>query len=273
MPLSSVDFDYVRALVRQRSAIVLDSEKVYRADTCLLPLARQEGLGSVEDLVARLRGTPVNGLHLRVVEAMTINETSFFRDLYPFEALRREVLPEIIRRRASERLDIWCAACSTGQEPYSVAMLLREHFPAFATWKVRLLASDLSSAVLERARAGRYNQLEVNRGLPAPLLIKYFQRQGVEWQLKDDVRRMVDFCSINLIESWPVVGSVDVVFLRNVLIYFDVETKKRILDRLHALLRPGGVLFLGGAETTLQLCNGFERVSFERQSYYRVREN
>lgn len=274
MPLSTVDFDYIRGLVRQRSAIVLESEKAYRAESCLLPIARQEGLASVSELVARLRAMPVNGLHHKTVEAMTINETSFFRDLYPFEALRREVLPEVMRRRATERrVDVWCAACSTGQEPYSVAMLLREHFPSLADWKVRLVASDLCGPALEKARAGRYTQMEINRGLSASLLVRHFQRQGVDWQIRDDVRRMVEFFSINLIEGWPIASPVDVVFLRNVLIYFDVETKKRILERMRTLLRPGGVLFLGGAETTLQLCDAFERVQFERQAFYRVRQN
>ncbi len=274
MTLSQIDFDYIRALIHKRAALVLESEKVYRAETALASLARQEGCATVSDLVARLRSTPLNGLHQKTVEAMTINETSFFRDLYPFEALRKVIIPEVLARPAVDRhLDIWCAGCSAGQEPYSIAMLCRDSFPILSDWKVRILASDLSSAILEKARAGKYSQLEVNRGLSARHLIKYFQRQGLLWEVKDEVRRPIDFRSINLIESWPIVGSLDVVFLRNVLIYFDEETKKRILKRVSSLLRPGGVLFLGGAETTLNLSKDFERVAFEKHSYYRTREN
>lgn len=274
MPLSATEFDYVRTLLRHHSAIVLDADKGYWAETSLLPLARKEGCATVNELVARLSRTPENGLHKKAVEAMAVHETSFFRDLHPFEALRREVIPEAMRRRERERqIDIWCAACSSGQEPYSVAILLREHFPILRGWKVRIIASDLSEAVLERARLGVYSQLEVNRGLPAGLLVKYFTRQGLDWRVSEDIRRMVEFRQINLVHPWPVVGPIDVMFLRNVLIYFDVETKKQLLTRARSLFRPGGVLFLGGAETTLQLSTAYERVAFGRQAYYRVIEN
>ncbi len=273
MPLSQADFEYIRNLVHQRAAIVLESEKAYRVENALATLARQEGCASVDELVGRMRTMAVNGLHQKAVEAMTINETSFFRDLYPFESLRRVIVPEILQRRATERrLDIWCAACSTGQEPYSVAMLCREHFPILSGWNVRIVASDLSGAALDKARSGKYTQLEVNRGLSAMMMIKYFQRQGLVWQLKEDVRRLIDFRPINLIESWPIVGPLDVVFLRNVLIYFDVETKKRILERIRSLLRPGGVLFLGGAETTLQLSTAYDRVVLDKHAFYQARE-
>jgi chemotaxis protein methyltransferase CheR len=273
MSLTPADFDYVRALVRQRAAIVLDDDKAYLAETRLLPLARALALGSVTDLVARLRAGPANGLHRQVVEAMTTNETSFFRDILPFESLRREVLPELRRRRTAERrLRLWSAACSTGQEPYCLAMLLCEQFGPPAGWDVRVVASDLSTEVLERARRGRYSQLEVSRGLPAPLLARYFQPQGAEWQVKDDVRRLVDYRQLNLIEPWPDLPPLDVIFLRNVLIYFDVATKRQVLGRVRRLLRPDGYLFLGGAETTLNLDDAFERVEFQRAGCYRLRQ-
>ena len=161
------------------------------------------------------------------MEALANNETSFFRDVHPFETLKQWILPELARRRAAEaRLHIWCAACSSGQEPYSVAMLLREHFPALRDWQVRILGSDLSSEMLQRARGGRYSQLDVHRGVSARLLAKYFQKVGAEWQITEDIRRMVEFRPINLIDTWPPFPAQDVILLRNVLIYFDLETQE-----------------------------------------------
>jgi len=273
VPLDSTDFEFVSSLVLKRSAIVLEPEKNYLVESRLLPLARREGLSSVAELVARMRADSMNGLQQKVVEAMTTNETSFFRDLNPFEALRKVVLPEMFQRRAAERrLQIWCSASSTGQEPYSISLILREHFPGFADWKIGIVASDLSTDVLARARKGCYSQLEVNRGLPAPLLVKYFQRQGTEWQLKEEVRRLVEFRQLNLIDGAWGIAATDIVFIRNVLIYFDVPTKKVILQKIRQLLRPDGYLFLGGAETTLNLDDSFERISFERSGCYRLRK-
>jgi chemotaxis protein methyltransferase CheR len=270
--LDSADFEFVSTLVRKRSAIVLEPEKNYLVESRLLPVVRREGLSSVADLVARLRAGSQNGLPDMVVEAMTTNETSFFRDLNPFEALRKVVLPELLQRRANTRsLNIWCGAASTGQEPYTIALILREHFPGFSDWRISIVATDLSSEVLTKARQGRYSQLEVNRGLPAALLIKYFDRQGTQWQVKEDVRRLVDFRQLNLIDpSWGLMA-IDIVFLRNVLIYFDVPTKKNVLQKIRQILRPDGYLFLGGAETTLNLDPGFDRISFERAGCYRLR--
>jgi chemotaxis protein methyltransferase CheR len=272
MPLSAADFEYVRTLLKHRAAIVLEPERSYRAEMCLLPLARQEGCATVAELIGKMRGGTPNGLHRRAVEAMTINETSFFRDHYPFEALCKCVLPEVMKRRARERrIGIWCAACSTGQEPYSVAMGIREQLPELASWDVRIQGTDLSAAAVARAKAGKFGQLEVNRGLAAPLLVKWFTRAGLEWQAKEELRRMVEFSQANLIGAWPTAGrQIDVVFLRNVLIYFDVETKRRLLERVRTMVGPGGVLFLGGGESTLQLSNGFERVAFGRYAYYRA---
>jgi chemotaxis protein methyltransferase CheR len=203
---------------------------------------------------------------------MTTNETSFFRDVHPFEALRRTLLPELIdRRRAARRLTIWSAACSTGQEPYSVAMLLREHFPETAQWSVRIFATDLAQEVLERARAGVFTQLEVNRGLPAPLLVRYFRQDGTDWQITPEIRDMVQFEEMNLIEPWPALPDFDVVLLRNVLIYFDGESKQRVLRNLRQVLRPDGVLLMGGAETTLNLDDAYERLPIDRAGCFRLR--
>lgn len=272
MALSQADFDYVRTLVQRKSAIVLETEKHYLAETRLQALARREGIESLEQLLTRLRANPHGGLPQKVVEAMTTNETSFFRDIQPFEMLKQVVLPELIKRRATERrINIWCAASSTGQEPYSLAMLLRENFPSLDGWSVSIVASDLSTEVLERAKQGRYSQMEVNRGLSAQLLVKYFVRHGMDWQIKDDLRRMVDYRMINLIEAWPPLPPLDIIMIRNVLIYFDVATKKQILAKARKLLRPDGFLFLGGAETTLNLDDAFERVEFQRAGCYRLR--
>ena len=272
MSLNPADFNFVRALLRERSAIVLDDEKAYLAECRLSMLAQRERLGSTTDLVARLRGGQAGGLAQQVVEALVTNETYFFRDLHPFECLRQTVLPELLRRRAGERrLNVWCSACASGQEPYSVAMLLCEHFPALDTWDVRLLGSDLSRAMVERARQGRYTQLEVNRGLPARLLVKYFQKDGAGWQVKEAVRRLVEFSEVNLVGAWPAFPLLDVVLLRNVLIYFDVATKKQVLGRVRRLLRPDGFLFLGAVESTLGLEDAFERVPFDRSGCYRLR--
>jgi chemotaxis protein methyltransferase CheR len=207
-----------------------------------------------------------------VVELMTTNETWFFRDLRPFEVLRSSILPELLTRRSDERrLHIWSAACSSGQEPYTMAMIISEHFPQLASWNVRIIATDLSTEILDRARAGRYSQLEVNRGMPAALLVKYFRKVGNEWHISDAIRRQVEFRELNLVEAWLVLPLMDLVFLRNVLIYFDVETKKSIFGRVRRLLRPDGYLMLGGAETTLNIDDAFERTAFDRAGAYQLR--
>ncbi len=271
MTLSLPEFNYVRQLVLEHSAIVLEEDKGYLVESRLLPLARREGFTSLDDLVRRLQTEPFNGLHRQTVEALTTNETSFFRDFHPFEALRKSILPDLISRRAAEReLKIWCAASSSGQEPYSLAMLIRENFPQLANWKVQIQASDLSTDILTRAREGRYNQLEVNRGLPASLLVKYFQKRGCDWFLSEDIRRMVDYQAINLAGSWPLMPAMDVVLLRNVLIYFGMETKKAILSKVRKVLKLDGYFFLGAAETTFSIDDSYERVQFERATCYRV---
>jgi chemotaxis protein methyltransferase CheR len=269
--MTEEDFDFIRRLLLERSAIVLEPGKQYLVETRLTPVVRQLGLGSIGELVARLRTQPYRGPHNLVVEAMVTTETSFFRDHHPFESLRKVVLPELMSRRRDERcLNVWCAASSTGQEPYSVALLLREHFPELARWKVDLRASDLSEEMLARAREGRYNQIEANRGLPAALLVKYFQQQGTHWQLAQEVRSMVAFQQINLARPWPSLPRMDLVMLRNVMIYFDVDTKKAILGRLARLLRPDGYLLLGGAETTFNLDNSYRRVESLKAGFYQL---
>jgi chemotaxis protein methyltransferase CheR len=270
--MTGTDFDFVRRLVYQRSAIVLEPGKEYLVESRLAPIVRQTGLTSISELVTKLRAPGSTALERDVIEAMTTNETSFFRDLWPFEVLKSDVLPDLIAKRQTSRtLTIWCAASSTGQEPYSIAMLIREHFPQLAGWTVKIIATDLSVDVLDRAKAGRYSQLEVGRGMPAALLVKYFERAGLDWQLKSDIRRGVEFRQMNLADPWPALPPADLVMVRNVLIYFDTETKKAILGRVRGVLKGDGYLFLGAAETTLNLDEGFERLQFQRTGCYRLR--
>ena len=274
MPISAAEFDYVRTLIRDRAGIALEPGKEYLVESRLDPLARQEGFPTLTHFLASLRSSPLaSGLNHKVVQAMTTNETSFFRDVRPFEVLKALVLPELIAQRSAQRaLNFWSAACSTGQEPYSVALVMREAVPALlSTWNFRFIATDISTEVLARAIQGRYSQLEVNRGLPATLLVKYFQQEGNEWQIKSDLRRMVEFREINLTEPWSTLPPMDIVFMRNVLIYFGIETKKGILAKVRRLLKPGGFLFLGSSETTLNLDDGFEPVPADHTACYRVR--
>lgn len=253
------DFNYIRQLVRDHSALTLDAGKEYLVESRLEPLARQEGLPSYLQLVTHLRAAPLGDLHRQAVEAMTNNETSFFRDARAFGMIANSILPTLIADRSAARsLHIWCAACSTGQEPYSIAMLLREQGRALDGWDVRITASDISRSVLARARAGCYSQFEVNRGLPAHLLVKHFTQHGKTWEIHDDIRRMVEFRETNLIEPWPERPAVHLMLLRNVLIYLDVPARKTILERVGRVLDPRGYLVLGGVETTTNVDDAFE---------------
>lgn len=269
MSIAALDFNYLRELVRERCSIVIDPGKEYLAESRLAGITTVEGYQSVGELLQALRAQAFNGVHRKVLEAMTNNETWFFRDFAPFELLKDEIIPSLLQRRTGT-IRIWSAASSSGQEAYSIAMLLREQFPSCAR-KFNIYGTDFSSAVLERAKAGLYGQLEVNRGLPALMLSKYFQPVGLNWQLKPDIRQAVTFQWLNLAEAWPEMPVADVVFLRNVLIYFDLETRKNILTRLHRVLARDGYLILGGAESTNGLDNSFERVSWRKTSYYRMR--
>ncbi|MGA2246751.1 MAG: protein-glutamate O-methyltransferase CheR [Verrucomicrobiota bacterium] len=271
MPISASDFEYVSRLAYDHAALVIEPGKEYLVETRLGPLAAQAGFASLAAYLRKLRDEPkVNGVHHRAVEALTTNETFFFRDFQPFEALRRSILPALLEQRAAaRRLTIWSAACSSGQEPYTLAMLLREHFPQLAEgWEVSIVATDLAPSVLKQAQAGRYSQFEVNRGLPASYLVKYFTQHGDSWQINEDIRRLVDFRLMNLVQPWPVMKPFDLVFLRNVMIYFDVDTKKSILRKVRNCLLPHGYLFLGAAETTTNLDPGFQVVSFGKTVAY-----
>jgi chemotaxis protein methyltransferase CheR len=272
MSISVSDFDYVRKLVRDRAAIVLEDGKEYLVESRLSALARREGISSVADVVKQLRASPSGPLQRQVIESMTTNESSFFRDVNPYTALRQTVVPELMRLRAAEKaISIWSCACSSGQEPYSIAMLLQEHFPSLSGWRVRIVATDLSTEMLTRARSGMFSQLEVNRGLPAAMLVRYFEKRGLEWQVREPLRRMIDFRELNLAGPWTGVPNADLIMLRNVLIYFDMPTKAKILGKVRQLLRPGGFVFLGTAETTMNLDDKYELHRADGAVFYKVR--
>lgn len=273
MGISANDFNYISKLVLDMSAIVLEPGKEYLVESRIQPLALKEGFSSIEELVKKMQLNPHNGFCAKVVEAMTTNETSFFRDIHPFETLKGAVFPDLIEKRKDTReLNIWCGASSSGQEPYTLAILMRENFPQLQSWKINYMASDISNEMLDRCRSGVYSQLEVNRGLPATMMVKYFDRHGTEWQIKEDMRKMIDFRITNLAGNWPIMPKLDLVMMRNVLIYFDVEMKKTILGKIKNLLKPDGYLFLGAAETTLNLDESFERMNYKQSGCYRVRQ-
>lgn len=264
------DFQFIRELIYREAALVLESGKEYLASSRLEPLARKQGLDGIPDLVRKLRSAPASPLRDEVVDAMTTNETLWFRDQHPFDSLRETILPELITSRASSKtLSIWCAAASTGQEPYSLAMLIREHFPQLASWSVRILGTDISPSSLEKARSGVYTQMEMGRGLPARLMVNYFSRNGVNFQISPVLRAMVEFKLFNLAGNWPPMGPFDLVFIRNVLIYFNHQTKTEIVGKAHKTLRGDGYLILGSTESLLNTPNDFERVTHGKTSCYR----
>jgi chemotaxis protein methyltransferase CheR len=265
--VTPLDYDYLRNLLRQRSGLVLSADKQYLVESRLTPLARKAGIASLGELVAKLK---VNDEKLiaDVVEAMTTNESFFYRDKIPFDHFREAIMPGLMASRARERrIRIWCAAASTGQEPYSLAMCLKEMKDRLGGWRVEILATDISTEVLEKAKAGVYSQFEVQRGLPIQMLVKYFRQVGDTWQIAPDMRAMVQYRPLNLLADFANLGRFDVVFCRNVLIYFDQETKIGVLNRIGKVLDPEGYLVLGAAETVVGLTDAFKPVADKRGLY------
>ncbi|MGF6312933.1 chemotaxis protein methyltransferase CheR [Bradyrhizobium sp. i1.8.4] len=261
------DYEYLRKLLKDHSGLDLSADKQYLIESRLLPLARKCGLSGIPDLVAKIRAG--SSTHtVQVVEAMTTNETFFFRDKVPFEHFRDTIMPDVLKARAARRnVRIWCAAGSTGQEPYSLAMSLKEMGAALAGWRVEIIATDLSQEVLEKSKAGIYSQFEVQRGLPIQMLVKYFKQSGELWQINPELRSMVQHRQLNLLHDFSQLGTFDVIFCRNVLIYFDQDTKISIFNRLARLMEPDGFLVLGAAETVIGLTDMFKPIP-ERRGLY-----
>lgn len=268
MACTDTDFAYLRSVVYEQSANTLDASRDYLFESRLQCLLRSTGLRTLDNLVAALRRQPDHGIKRSIAEAMTINETSFFRDRAPFELLRTDLIPNLIRQRAASRhLRLWSAACSTGQEAYSLAMLLCEHFPELRDWRVEIVGTDISGKVVARAQAGRYQRLEVNRGLPARYLIKYFGRDGEEWQVAPELRRICHFHQRNLCNGPMLLEKYDGILLRNVMLYFSIETRKRLLLSIHRILEPDGFLILGSGEQP-ELSGHFRAVLARGSCYY-----
>jgi chemotaxis protein methyltransferase CheR len=262
------DYEYLRRLLKTRSGLVLSSEKHYLVESRLLPVARRAGLFNLTGLVAKLRGPDSEQLTVEVVEAMTTNESFFFRDKIPFDHFRETIMPALLTARAAtRRIRIWCAAASTGQEPYSLAIALKEIGKDLRGWRVEIVATDLSTEVLEKARSGIYSQFEVQRGLPALMLIKYFAQVGETWQIAPEIRGMVNFMPLNLLNDFSHLGRFDLVLCRNVLIYFDQATKICVLERVAEATERDGFLVLGGAETVVGLTDRFKPFPNRRGLY------
>ena len=262
------DFSYLRALLKERSGLVLAAEKQYLAESRLLPLARKNGLTTLAELVGKLKEPQSAALATEVVDAMTTNETFFFRDKIPFEHFRDTIVPALLAARARDkRIRIWCTACATGQEPYSLAMLLHEMGAQLAGYRVQILATDICGAVIDKAKAGIYSQFEVQRGLPIGLLIKYFTQTNERWQIAPELRGMVQFRTLNLLNDFSPLGGFDVVFCRNVLIYFDRPTKIAVLERIARRMPEDGFLVLGAAETVVGLTDLYKPVADRRGLY------
>ena len=249
MACTDADFAYLRSVVLEQSSIALDASRDYLFESRLHRLLKERGLETLESLVAALRQRSDPAIKRSIAEAMTVNETSFFRDRSPFDLMRLELLPALLRRRASSRrLRLWSAACSTGQEAYSLAMMVCEHFPELRDWDVKILGTDLSSEVVARAQAGRYQRIEVNRGLPARYLLKYMQRGGECWEMVPAIRQLCRFRRRNLCNALVFAEKYDGILLRNVMLYFSMETRRQLLLNMHRLLEPDGFLILGSSE-------------------------
>ena len=265
--MTPLDYEYLRKLLKERSGLDLSADKQYLVESRLVPLARRVGVTGIPELVQKIRGGGADVLTTEVVEAMTTNETFFFRDKIPFDYLR-EILPALMQARANRRsLRIWSAASSTGQEPYSIAMLLKEAGQALAGWRIEIVATDLSQGVLEKSKAGLFSQFEVQRGLPIQLLVKHFTQVGELWQLNADIRSMVQHRQLNLLQDFSHLGMFDVIFCRNVLIYFDQDTKAAIFERLVKPLEPDGMLMLGAAESVVGITDAFKPYPEKRGLY------
>jgi len=262
------DFQFMSTMLKERSGLVLTEDKAYLLESRLMPVARNRGIKGVEELIAEIRMKRAPDLIEEVVDAMTTNESFFFRDVKPFDLFRDQVLPKIMEARAAQKsFRIWCAAASNGQEPYSLAITLKEQAAKLGGWRHDIVGTDISRRVLKKAESGEYTQFEVQRGLPITLLVKYFDKDGETWRIKPEMRQMINFKYYNLLDDLSSLGKFDIVFCRNVLIYFDQPTKSKVLDGIARLMPPDGMMFLGGAETVLGVSDKFEPVPGQRGIY------
>ena len=252
------DFDIYQNLLMEKSGLSLTQDKSYLLDSRLTPVSKKWGFPSLDAMTMALQGVPDPNLVKDVIESMTTNETSFFRDTRPFDAFRDHVLPALLEKRAiQKRIRIWCAASSTGQEPYSLAMLIKEQDAKLAGWHFEIIGTDISTEVIEKAQKAEYTQFEVQRGLPIQMLLKYFEQNNEKWALKPEIKNMVKYRYFNLLDPLTPLGKFDIIFCRNVLIYFDKPTKKAVLEKMYDLLPPDGFLFLGGSETVLGITESY----------------
>lgn len=266
--MTPADFDFISALIKSQSGLVLSKDKAYLLESRLMPVARKRSMKELSELIAEIRSTKDKVLINEVTEAMTTNESFFFRDIKPFELFREQILPELLKARAAKKsFRIWCAAASSGQEPYTLAMVLKEEAAKLAGWKYEIVGTDISAEILAKAKAGIYTQFEVQRGLPVQLLLKYFEKKEDMWQINASLRDMVQYKEFNLLNDLKPLGHFDVVFCRNVLIYFDQPTKTKVLDQISSLMPLDGTLFLGGAETVLGISDKFMPVKGQRGIY------
>ena len=268
--MNQSDYEFLSAFLLKTSGLSLGEGKAYLLESRLVPIANSMGMSGLEELVSALRGFPPPELKTSVIEAMTTNETLFFRDKKPFDDLIERMLPEMLSlKQATRRLRIWCAACSSGQEPYSILMALKESFPEIlANWNLEIVATDLNDQIIAKAKAGVYSQFEVQRGLSIQQLMKNFTKVDEGWQIKEDLRNVVTWKQLNLLDPFQHLGKFDIIFCRNVLIYFETETKKAILDRISLLTEPHGYLVLGGAESVLGICDSFRRAEGFKAAVY-----
>ncbi len=266
--MTPLDYDYLRGFLKTRSGLVLSNDKQYLIESRLMPIVRKQGMAGISELVQKLKTPGNEALASKVTEAMTTNESFFFRDKTPFDHFKEVMLPALMKARAARRhIRIWCAAASTGQEPYSLAMILKEMGPQIAGWRFEIVGTDLSGEVLERAKAGAYTQFEVQRGLPIQMLLKYFTQNGDQWVISPEIRSMVHYRTLNLLNDFSALGQFDIVYCRNVLIYFDQPTKIDVLNRTARLAASDGYLLLGAAETVVGLTDAFKPVA-ERRGLY-----
>ena len=267
--MTPADYEYISNFLLGTSGLALGSGKEYLVEARLIPLAQSLGLEGISELVLELKKGAELKVTSGVTEAMTTNETSFFRDKTPFEELKNHLLPKLIEaRKISKRLKIWCAAAATGQEPYTISMILDDSFPQLRDWTVEILATDIDQQALERSRSGIYTQFEMQRGLPIQMLMKYFEQIETGWQIKENMRNTIQWKQLNLLDNFNRLGKFDIIFCRNVLIYFQQETKKDILERFRTMIQDDGYLYLGAAETVLGITEAFDRIREYKSAVY-----